>query len=228
MLRAQIRRLYVLLGIVICTGLVAPVALAQADQRTLVSAAALTFANLLGQPEMTWLRENLGRAKGVMIAPSIAKASLIVGGAGGHAVVVAREPKTGRWVGPAFYTLFTGSVGLQAGISSYEVVTLVMTDEGLHRLLSNSFQMGGDVAIAAGPTGAGARLDFVPDIVSFTRPQGVYVGLDLTGTIVTTADDWNQLYYGRPVHAADILVRMNVQNNHSKELLNLVATAAKK
>ena len=52
-----------------------------------------------------------------MIAPEIVKAGFIFGGSGGRALVVARDPKTGKWVGPAFYTLATASVGFQAGVS---------------------------------------------------------------------------------------------------------------
>ena len=63
---------------------------------------------------MTWLQQNIGRAKAVMIAPQIAKAGFIFGGSGGRAVVLARDPKTGKWVGPAFYTMATASVGFQS------------------------------------------------------------------------------------------------------------------
>jgi lipid-binding SYLF domain-containing protein len=85
-------------------------ALAQSDQRILVTDAKLTLASFVQDPEMSWLQHNLGHAKAVLIAPSITKAGFIVGGAGGRAVVVARDPKTGKWVGPAFYTLATASV----------------------------------------------------------------------------------------------------------------------
>jgi len=202
-------------------------ALAQADQRKLVTSATITLSSFLNDPEMAWLRQNFSRAKAVMIAPEITKASIIVGGSAGRAVVVARDPKSGRWVGPAFYTLATASIGLQAGITVSEVVTLVMTDKGVNRLLSNSFRMGGDVAIAVGPIDAAAQSHFVADLVSFSRGQGVYVGLNLDGTVVSIADDWNNLYYGKNVQAPDILLRMSVHNDQARELLNVIGKAAK-
>jgi SH3 domain-containing YSC84-like protein 1 len=208
--------------------LFAPAVFAQSDQRTLVTSAALTFSSFLSDPDMTWLRQNLGRAKAVMIAPEITKASFIVGGSGGRAVVVVRDPQSGRWVGPAFYTLATASIGLQAGIAVSEIVTLVMTEKGVNRLLSNSFRMGGDVAIAVGPIDAGARSHFVADLVSFSRAQGVYLGADLNGTVVSAASDWNDLYYDQRVQVADILTRASVHNKQANELLNLVSNAAKK
>ena len=202
-------------------------AAAQAAERTLVTSAALTLTDFLADPKAGWLKDNLARAKGVIIAPEIAKAGLIVGGSGGRAVALARDPATGRWAGPAFYTLATASLGLQVGISVSEVLTLVMTDAGMGRLLANSFQMGGDVAIAAGPVGHGARSDLAADFVSFSRSQGVYVGADLTGTVVAVANDWNQIYYGRAVSASEILVQRKVQNQQAKELLGLLAQASK-
>ncbi len=221
------RQLCFLLAIVVAATLAAPAALAQVDQRRLVTAATVTLASFLNDPDMTWLKQNFGRAKAVMIAPEITKASIIVGGAGGRAVVVVRDAKSGRWAGPAFYTLASASIGLQAGIAVSEVVTLVMTDKGVNRLLSDSFRMGGDVAIAVGPIEAGAQSHFVADLVSFTRGQGVYLGLNLDGTVVSTSDDWNQLYYGQRVLAPDILLRMSVRNDQAKELLNVIANAAK-
>jgi lipid-binding SYLF domain-containing protein len=205
----------------------APAVHAQDDQRSLVTAATLTFANFRNDPGMSWLQRNLGRAKAVLIAPEITKAGFILGGSGGRAIVVSRDPKSGKWVGPAFYTLATASVGFQAGIAVSEVVTLVMTDKGLNSLLSDSFRMGGDAAVAAGPVGAGAQSNLVADFVSFSRATGVYGGINFDGTVVSPSDQWNRIYYGKPVRAVDILVRMTVHNKQANELLNVVAAATK-
>ena len=102
-----------------------------------------------------------------------------------------------------------------------------MTEKGVAKLLANSFRMGGDIALAVGPVGGGAQSAFVADVVSFSRGQGVYVGLNLDGTIVSTSDEWNELYYGRRVQVPDVLVRTNAGSPHAKELLNVIATAAK-
>jgi SH3 domain-containing YSC84-like protein 1 len=222
-------RLLLALSVVFwATMLCAPTALAQSDQRGLVTEAALTFAEFLNDTDMTWLSRHVGRAKAIVIAPQVAKAGFIVGGSGGRAVVVARDPATGKWLGPAFYVLATASVGFQAGISVSQSVTLVMTDKGLTSLLSDSFKMGGDAALAAGPVGAGARSDLSADLVSFSRSQGVYGGLNFDGTIVSTSDEWNKIYYGQEVRPADILVRGSVHNKQATELLNLVASAAQR
>jgi lipid-binding SYLF domain-containing protein len=226
MLRSAFHRMCLVSAVVGTLGF-APVAAAQADQRNLVADATVTLANFLSDPDMNWLKRNIKRAKAVLIAPQVAKAGFILGGSGGRAVVVAHDAKTGRWAGPAFYTLATASIGFQAGISVSEVVTLVMTEKGLNTLLSDSVKLGGDAAVAAGPIGAGAQSNLAADFVSFSRSTGVYGGVNFDGTVITTADEWNQRYYGQPVHAPDILVRLSVRNKQASELLNLVTGAAK-
>jgi len=204
-------------------------ALAQSEQQRLVDKADKTLSNFLRDPDMTWLQQNIHRAKAVMIAPEVAKAGFIFGGSGGRAVVIAHDAKTGKWVGPAFYALATASVGFQAGISVSENVTLVMTEKGLNSLLADSFKVGGDASVAAGPVGAGAKSDVVADLISFSRAKGLYGGLNLDGTVVHTSNEWNELYYQKkPILAPDILVRMSARAKGADKLLGEVARAGKK
>ncbi len=228
MLRLIFRRGAPLLAVATWAALATSTAMAQADQRNLVTDATVTLSNFLNDPDMTWLHRNVKRAKAVLVAPQITKAGFILGGSGGRGVVVARDAKSGKWVGPAFYTLATASIGFQAGVSVSEVVTLVMTDKGMNSLLSDSVKLGGDAAVAAGPVGAGAQSNLSADFVSFSRATGVYGGINFDGTVISTADAWNRAYYGQKVHAPDILVRMTVRNKQANELLNIIAAAAKK
>ena len=203
-------------------------ALAQSEQQKLVNAADRTLSNFLRDPDMTWLQQHLREAKAVTIAPEVVKAGFIFGGSGGRAVTLARDPATGRWAGPAFYTLATASVGFQAGVSVSEVVTLVMTEKGLNSLLAPSAKLGGDASIAAGPVGAGASSALLADFISFARAKGVYGGVNLDGTVVTVANDWNEAYYHKPgILPPDILVRNTAHSKGAAKLLADVAHAGK-
>ncbi|HEY1328658.1 MAG TPA: lipid-binding SYLF domain-containing protein [Casimicrobiaceae bacterium] len=204
------------------------VALAQSEQQKIVDEADTTLSNFLRDPQMTWLHENIGKAKAVLIAPEVVKAGFIFGGSGGRAVLIAHDPKSGRWVGPAFYTLATASVGFQAGVQVSEVLTLVMTDRGMRSLLATSVKLGPDVGIAAGPIGAGATADVVSDLVSFSRSKGVYGGLNLDGTAVTVSDEWNRAYYGKAVQPSDILVTASAHNKGASKLLGDAAREIRK
>jgi len=200
-----------------------PVASAQSEQQKLVNAADATLANFMRDPEMTWLQQNIHRARAVLIAPEIVKAGFIFGGSGGRAVLLAKEG--GKWRGPAFYTMATGSVGFQAGVSVSESITLVMTEKALNSMMAANFKMGGDASVAAGPVGAGAKSDVVADMIAFTRAKGVYGGINLDGTLVNLSDDWNKAFFGKPVTPPDILIRGTVTNKGANKLLANVAKA---
>jgi SH3 domain-containing YSC84-like protein 1 len=224
----MLKKLFRFAGIaafVAASAAVSPVAFAQTEQQKLVADAETAMTNFLRDPEMKWLQQNLHRAKAVLIAPEIAKAGFIIGGSGGRAVLVAKDAKSGKWVGPAFYTLATASVGFQAGISVSEMITLVMTDKGLNSLMASTFKMGADASIAAGPVGAGAKSDIVADLIAFSRSKGVYGGVNLDGTVVSSNTEWDSAYYGKKVLPPDILVRMNVSNKGADKLLGIVAGA---
>ena len=210
--------------------LLAAPAQAQSPQQTLVNSSTTTLNNFLRDPDMSWLQANFGRARGVLIAPSITKAGFIFGGSGGRAVLIVRDQASGKWVGPAFYTMATASVGFQAGVSVSENVTLVMTEKGVNSLLTNNVRVGADASVAAGPVGAGARSDIVADLVTFSRAKGVFGGLNLDGTVIAPSNDWNQAYFGSAVLPPDILIRMSVKNKKADPLLARAtkATAAKK
>jgi len=200
----------------------APVSSAEPDK--LVADARTTLNNFLRDPDQTWIQRNLDRARAVLIAPQIVRAGFIFGGSGGRAVLVARNGQT--WAGPAFYDLATASVGFQAGVDVSEVVILVMTERGLNSLLSNSFKIGGDASIAAGPVGAGAQSTVNADLVAFTRAKGVYGGVNLDGTVVHTNIGWNNAYYGgQNVLPPDILIRRSVRSAKAEGLLSEVSRA---
>ena len=201
---------------------------AQSEQQKLVDASDATLSNFMRDPEMKWLQQNIHRAKAVLISPEIVKAGFIIGGSGGRGVLVARDSGSGKWVGPAFYTLATASIGFQAGVAASEMITLVMTDKGMNSLLSNSFKFGADASVAAGPVGAGAKSDVVADLIAFSRSKGIYGGLNLDGTVVSTNDDWNSAFFGKKVLPPDILVRAKVTNKGADKLIAAVAKAAAK
>jgi lipid-binding SYLF domain-containing protein len=198
-------------------------AYAQNEGQVLVDKADATLSNFLRDPEMKWLQQNIGRARGVLIVRN-REGRFIIGGSGGRGLLVAKEG--GRWVGPVLR--FPASIGFQAGVAASENVTLVMTQKGMDSLLSSTFKMGADASVAAGPVGAGAKSDVVADLITFSRSKGLYGGLNLDGTVVSVNDDWNKAYYGKPVLPPDILIKANVSNKGAAKLLGEVTRAGGK
>src|SRR5882672_2401341 len=96
-----------------------------------------TYKNFRADPEMKWFRDNVGRARAVVIVPGLARAGFIIGGSGGEAIVLAKDKGGGAWAGPAFYNMGTASVGLLAGADVSEVVIIVLTEKALDALMSS-------------------------------------------------------------------------------------------
>ena len=207
---------------VVCAVLLAAPAAAQTNPQKLVTDAQTTLANFMRDPDQTWIHDNIGRAKALLIVPQIVKAGFIFGGSGGQGVLVAHSGKT--WVGPAFYDLATASVGFQAGVEVSEAVIVVMTDKGLNSLMATTFKVGGDASIAAGPVGAGAKSTVTADLVSFTRSKGVYGGLNLDGTVVHANTKWNGEFYGAKTEVLppDIVIRHKYKSAKAAPLLSAV------
>jgi lipid-binding SYLF domain-containing protein len=185
-----------------------------------------TLDHFVKDPEMSWLRQNLPNAKAILISPQILQAGFIVGGSGGNAVLHARRTASPGWTGPAFYKLASGTVGLQIGAESAEMVALVMSEKALNSFLSSDFKLGGDVSVAAGPVGAGTGAPITADIVVYARAKGLYAGLNLTGSVVKVDDAANQAFYGRPVTPVDILVKHSATNAEGHKLATELARSA--
>ena len=196
------------------------------EPERLVADARTTLSNFIRDPDQTWIQDNLSRARAILIAPQVVRAGFIFGGSGGRGVLVARDGRA--WAGPAFYNLATASVGFQAGIDVSEVVVVVMTERGFNSLMSTSFKIGGDASIAAGPVGAGARSTITADLISFTRAKGIYGGLNLDGTVVSTNAPWNDAFFGGSnLLPPDILIRRTVTSPKAASLLADIGKATK-
>ncbi len=188
-----------------------------------VDRARVTFNDFMRDSNYAWLHENLDRARGILIFPQVLKGGFIFGGSGGTGIFVVRDEKTGDWTEPAFYTIGSVTFGLQIGGEAAQVIMLAMTQKAVDTLLTSSFKLGGDVSVALGPVGGGAKANVaVPnvtaDFVSFAKSKGLYAGLNLEGSVVAVRDTLNRAYYGKAVRPADIIVKRDVHNNGAAEL----------
>lgn len=195
------------------------------EAQRILSASRSSLARFLVDPETATFRDHLRQARAVLIVPKRVRAGLIVGGSGGAGVLVARDPETDRWSEPAFYNLGGASLGLQIGGDRSELVLVVTTEEALHGFLSRNFELGAEVAVAAGPIGGGSGEQLGAAIVAFVRSKGLYAGASLDGTIIQPAVDRNAAYYGADVTPVDILVRHSVANDASIGLREDLARA---
>ena len=105
------------------------------------------------QADAAGMADTIRSAKGVAVFPDVAKAGFIIGAEEGQGIVLLRT-ENGGWSGPAFMGVSGASVGFQVGAESIGLVLVINNDNGLHAFTGgNSFKLGADVAVAAGPVG---------------------------------------------------------------------------
>jgi SH3 domain-containing YSC84-like protein 1 len=201
-----------------------------ADTKQLVEKSKVSFDNFVAVKDLAGFRDLLKKAKGVFISPRMLEGAFVFGVSGGSGVFVVRDPQTGRWNGPAFYTIGEASFGLQAGAKDSQVIMLALTERGVNALLSPSVKLGADISVAMGPAGAGASAataNISADIVTYALSKGLYGGLSLEGAVVGVRNQWNEAYYKKPgVTPTDILIRKDVSNPESAKLIAAVSKAA--
>ncbi len=188
------------------------------DAQELVDKSAAVVKRFAADKDFTIFQEHVKKAKALLIVPRVLRAGFFWGGSGGNGVLVVRDEKTGAWSQPAFYTIGSVSFGLQVGAQEAEVIMLAMSQKAIDTLYSSSFKFGGDLSVAAGPEGVGAKRIVTADFVSFAKAKGLYAGIDLEGSGVQVRDDLNKAYYGKNVRPVEIIVQKTVSNPRSAEL----------
>jgi len=179
------------------------------------------FNNLNADPDMGWFRSNLKRARAVLIMRQY-RAGFIVGASGGRGVMLARDKNTGKWSYPAFYGQGSGSFGFQIGADTSEIALLIMTEKGRDALLTTDVKLGGDISVAAGPVGAGAKVA-TADVLSFARTKGIYGGVALEGLVIGPQHKMNKAFYNAEVSPIDILINHKVTNPGVSKLVAAVS-----
>jgi SH3 domain-containing YSC84-like protein 1 len=155
-----------------------------------------------GIPEDLWMK-----AECVVVIPSMKKAAFIVGGEYGSGAMSCRN--SGRWSPPVFMQLAKGSWGLQIGGEQVDLVLLVMNRRGVDKLIDDKVSLGADASVAAGPVGrtANAATDaqLHAEMLAYSRAQGLFAGIDLSGGVLRPDKDANGRAYGAGTSARSVI-----------------------
>jgi len=196
------------------------------DAKELVTKAQATIGDIGRNPDFPTFSPALAKARGVLIFPQVLKAGFILGGSGGSGVLLVRDTKTNKWIGPAFYTMGSASLGFQAGASAAEVVMIVNSQKALDSLYASKVKVGGDASVAIGPKGTGAGIALDTDFVAYSTVKGAFAGLAIDGSVLDVRKGLNSAYYGKKVTSAEILVRQAATKPESAALQAAVKKAA--
>ncbi len=213
-MRKRLRWLSAWIALAVMVGFGAPAF--ATEEQTRIDKARLAIDALRADTKFEAFPKLLVEAKAVLIVPELFKIGFIFGGEGGSGVLLVRDAKSGHWSHPAFYTMASGSIGLQIGAQVAEVAFVIMTDGGLEKLMSGKLTLGADVSLAAGPVGAGVEagttLNVEADIYAFAHAKGAFGGISFEGALIVQDDDANEAYYGKAVSTRAIVLYGEVRN----------------
>jgi SH3 domain-containing YSC84-like protein 1 len=168
----------------------------------------------------------LNKSECVIILPSVKKAGFIVAASYGRGIMSCRtgEHFDDAWSAPIMMQSSGGSFGLQAGGQATDFVVLVMNDKGARALMHGKAKLGADASVAAGPVGrdaeASTNAGMSAEMLSYSRAQGVFAGVSLSGTSLGPDGGANENLYGKNVSAEQIFTGGVPAPDSAKELMS--------
>jgi|SRR5581483_1071134 len=173
-----------------------------------IKEAATVLQEIHSVPDKDIPQDLWDKAQCVLVVPGLKKAAFIVGGEYGNGLMSCRE--NGAWSAPIFMQVGKGSWGLQIGAQSIDLVLLVMNKQGMEKMLRNKTSLGAEASIAGGPVGRDARAatdaQLKAEILSYSRTQGLFAGINLSGGVVKPDTDDNTDLYGNGVTVQDVVI----------------------
>jgi lipid-binding SYLF domain-containing protein len=213
-----------IIGFLVLAVLATTPAFAQSDENKRIQNAGQVVKEILNIPDDI-PRDTLGKAKCVIVLPSVLKAAFIVGASYGRGVMSCRSGANfnGPWSAPAMMALEGGSFGLQIGGQATDFVLLLMNDRAAQAILSSKVKLGADASAAAGPVGrntaAATDVTLRAEVLTYSRARGLFAGVSLDGSTLRPDGGANAKVYGEGISAKDIVLTHNVKAPASAKLL---------
>ncbi|KAI9251758.1 hypothetical protein BDA99DRAFT_521113 [Phascolomyces articulosus] len=171
-------------------------------------------------------------AKGLAIY-TVIKAGFLWSGRAGSGLVVARLPD-GRWSAPS--AIATGGMGFgaQVGADITDIVLILNSDEAVRAFSQGgNFTIGGNLAVSAGPIGAGGEAAVAGDfkqrkaapVFSYTKSKGLFAGISVEGTGLMELTRTNTGFYGREIRADQLLQGQIEPPAQAKPLYDMIQRA---
>jgi lipid-binding SYLF domain-containing protein len=206
--------LVVFLGCLISfLNLLAPASAADARQEKKLDRARLVFEQFQREPLRAAPAELIESTKCLAIFPNLVRAALVFGGRHGTGVVSCRNLE-GKWSPPAFAKLSEGSLGVQIGYQSSDVILFFVTDRSAKSLLTAQMSLGADASIAAGPlernAGVTSDPEWAADVFIYSRSKGFFAGAAFQGSRIAMSQEAIRRYYERQVWAEEVLLAHRV------------------
>lgn len=176
---------------------------ATADFQKLIDRSAEVYRAVAKGPQGQVPASVTQAARCVAVLPNVVAGALVVGGAHGEGLATCKT-SDGAWSAPAVISLDQGSIGLQAGAKSTDLVLFFLSDESTRALKKGSFELGTEVGVVAGKYDTSLDLGRA-GVVAYSRTEGVFAGASITGSRVGKDQSEISRAYGRPADFTAIL-----------------------
>jgi SH3 domain-containing YSC84-like protein 1 len=154
----------------------------------------------------------LRNSQGIAIIPNVIQAAFFLGGRRGQGVMMVRN-QTGGWSNPVIITLTSGSLGLQFGAKSSDIILAFQDNQSIRKVYNSDFKIGGSVSGTAGPVGADAvyPTDSAGNIYTYAKSEGLFGGVALSGVKLAYDNEKTANLYGqRTLTARQVFLGENV------------------
>lgn len=180
-------------------------------ERERVKESGQVLKEILDMPDKGIPKSVLDGSKCVIILPSVKKVAFGIGASYGRGVMTCRTGADykGPWSAPVMMASSGGSIGFQIGGQATDFVIIVMNDGGARSLLNNKVKLGADASVAAGPVGrtaeASTNARMQAQMLSYSRSQGVFGGVSLSGSTLRPDSDANENLYRQKIKPEEII-----------------------
>jgi lipid-binding SYLF domain-containing protein len=148
------------------------------------------------------IQDKIAGADCIAVIPGFKKVAAVVGAGYGRGFLSCRNGN--GWSAPAAVTLESGSLGVQLGGESIDIVVLSLDKERRAKLLSDRFAIGSDASAAWG-NGKTAHDDPSAKILFYGHTKGAFAGFGLDGATLKPDESSNKALYGKTVSNREIV-----------------------
>jgi len=192
-----------------------------AKAAALIQSSSKALISFLADPQWEALRNLLGGARAVYIAPHDTAGGFLITASGGDGVLLRRHGS--NWSDPVFMHMGSVGVGFAAGGETQSVVMVVMTDAGVDSLIAGVGQVGGSGGFAlanlgVGGSGSGSSLSGGLQVLTISTAQGLFAGSDIQRTQMSAEDAYNTAIYGTGYNMGGIAAGSGGQVSAASEL----------
>ncbi|KAM0199459.1 hypothetical protein ACHAPI_003216 [Fusarium lateritium] len=133
---------------------------------------------------------------------------------GGSGIVIARRPD-GTWSPPSSFIVSSLGAGFVFGLDLYDCICVLNTPEQVAAFTKPRLSLGAEGSVAVGPVGTGAGVEAalsktVQPVWSYMKSRGLWIGIQIDGTIVVTRGDANATFYNESGITAEKILHGDV------------------